>query len=85
VRVGDGSHGWPEHAPYDGTIVTAAAASVPPALLEQLKLGGRMVIPVQYDEHQELVLVTRMDEGEVVKRRILPVAFVPLVPTGDET
>jgi protein-L-isoaspartate(D-aspartate) O-methyltransferase len=83
VRVGDGSDGWPEHAPYDGIIVTAAAAQMPPALLEQLTPGGRMVIPIDYGEHQELVLVTRTDEGEVVRREILPVAFVPLVQAGD--
>jgi protein-L-isoaspartate(D-aspartate) O-methyltransferase len=83
VRVGDGADGWPEQAPYDGIIVTAAAAQIPPALLEQLKPGGRMVIPIDYDGHQELVLVTRTDEGEVVRRGILPVAFVPLVQADD--
>jgi protein-L-isoaspartate(D-aspartate) O-methyltransferase len=82
VRVGDGADGWPEHAPYDGIIVTAAAEQIPPALLEQLKPGGRMVIPIEYDEHQELALVSKTDGGEVVKRSILPVAFVPLVPAG---
>jgi protein-L-isoaspartate(D-aspartate) O-methyltransferase len=82
VRVGDGGDGWPEHAPYDGIIVTAAAERIPPALLEQLKPGCRMVIPIEHDEHQELALVSKTDGGEIAKRSILPVAFVPLVPAG---
>jgi protein-L-isoaspartate(D-aspartate) O-methyltransferase len=78
-RVGDGHAGWPEHAPYDGIIVTAAAEEVPAALVEQLKPGGRLVIPVgQPYVGQELLLITRDTQGEVHRRSVLPVAFVPL-------
>ncbi|MDP2783686.1 MAG: protein-L-isoaspartate(D-aspartate) O-methyltransferase [Sulfurimicrobium sp.] len=82
VRHGDGYHGWPEHAPFDGIIVTAAAPEIPPPLIEQLKLGGRLVIPVgQPYGRQELMLVEKNAAGEVSMRNVLPVAFVPL--TGD--
>lgn len=83
VRVGDGHLGWAEHAPYDAIIVTAAAPEIPPALLDQLKPGGRMVIPVglRYMT-QDLVLVTKDADGETHRRSILPVAFVPLVGSG---
>ncbi|MEN6587762.1 MAG: protein-L-isoaspartate(D-aspartate) O-methyltransferase [Sulfuricella sp.] len=82
VRQGDGSHGWPEHAPFDGIIVTAAAPEIPPALVEQLKPGGRLVIPVgQPHGRQELMLVEKNAAGEVSSHNVLPVAFVPL--TGD--
>jgi len=79
VKAGDGNAGWPEHAPYDGIIVTAAAAKVPEALLEQLRNGGRMVIPVDESGGQELVLIEKSAGGVITERRILPVAFVPLV------
>ncbi len=80
VHEGDGNAGWPDEAPYDGIVVTAAAADVPPALLEQLKPGGRMVLPLGDPfGHQELVLVTKDAAGEVTTRSVLPVAFVPLV------
>ncbi len=79
VRHGDGYFGWPEHAPFDAIVVTAAASHVPPPLLAQLKPGGRMIIPVgSYFLTQQLVLVTRQDDGTVVTRQLLPVAFVPL-------
>lgn len=79
-RVGDGHEGWPEFAPYDGIIVTAAATHIPPALLEQLKPGGRMVIPVGlHYMPQELLLVKKDQQGEVQVTSILGVSFVPLV------
>jgi len=82
VRHGDGYHGWPEHAPFDGIIVTAAAPEIPLPLIEQLKPGGRLVIPVgQPHGRQELMLVEKNAAGEVSMRNMLPVAFVPL--TGD--
>jgi protein-L-isoaspartate(D-aspartate) O-methyltransferase len=82
VRVGDGFAGWPEHGPYDGIIVTAAADEVPPPLLEQLKPGGRMIIPLRTRfGGQELVLIETDDRGSVRREDILPVMFVPL--TGD--
>jgi len=76
-KIGDGTFGWEEHAPYDAIIVTAAPASLPRQLEAQLKLGGRMVIPVG-STFQELYLLTREKEG-VKKKKLLPVRFVPLV------
>lgn len=77
--TGNGYLGWPEHAPYDGIIVTAAAPYIPPALVEQLKPGARMVIPVGMPMmHQELMLLTKDLHGDTDTRSILGVAFVPL-------
>ncbi len=82
VALKDGYHGWPEHAPFDAIVVTAAASHVPPPLLKQLRPGGRMVIPVgSRFMVQQLVLVNKSIDGEVSVRQILPVHFVPL--TGD--
>lgn len=79
VRLGDGYYGWPDHAPFDAIVVTAAASHVPPPLVRQLKPGGRMVIPVGSPfTVQELVLITKHSDGSLVTRQILPVAFVPL-------
>ncbi|MBI5005616.1 MAG: protein-L-isoaspartate(D-aspartate) O-methyltransferase [Nitrosomonadales bacterium] len=79
VKAGDGSLGWPEHAPYDGIIVTAAAEEIPQALLDQLKPGGRLVIPVggRFDV-QELLLISKDEAGVFHRRNIEPVRFVPL-------
>ena len=79
VRSGDGYAGWPEQAPFDGIIVTAAPETIPPALIRQLKPGGQLVIPVgpKYG-YQELLLVEVDDAGKVSKRSLLPVHFVPL-------
>lgn len=78
TRAGNGYDGWPEHAPYDGIIVTAAATHIPPPLIEQLKPGGRMVIPVGHPySYQELILVEKMDNGEIEQKYVLGVAFVP--------
>ena len=82
VRVGDGYFGWPEKAPFDGIIVTAAADHIPPPLVEQLKPGGRMVIPVGNPfQIQTLMLVTKGNKGprDLQVRSLMPVAFVPLV------
>jgi len=80
VRVGDGHAGWPEKAPFDAIVVTAASARVPAALVAQLKPGGRMAIPLgEPDDVQHLVLVTRHANGGYDERRVLPVRFVPLV------
>ena len=82
VRSGDGNRGWPEHAPFDGIIVTAGAEAIPPSLLQQLKPGGRLVIPVgEQAGHQELLVVEVDADGEVNERTVLPVRFVPL--TGE--
>ena len=80
TRTGNGYQGWLEHAPYDGIIVTAAAGYIPPALIEQLKPGGRLVIPVGVPYgNQELILVEKNPNGEIHTRDILGVAFVPMV------
>lgn len=79
LKCGDGYYGWPEYAPYDGIIVTAAAPYVPEPLVEQLKIGARLVIPVGKPYmHQELLLIEKTAEGQVQTRNILSVAFVPL-------
>jgi protein-L-isoaspartate(D-aspartate) O-methyltransferase len=79
LRTSDGSEGWAEHAPFDAIVVTAAALDVPPALLEQLKAGGQLVIPVGAPHgEQDLLLITKDEAGAVTRRTILPVAFVPL-------
>ena len=79
VRVGDGYAGWPEHAPFDAILVTAAPEEVPQPLIEQLAVGGRMVIPVggQY-EIQVLRVLTKTEEGAVQVSDVIPVRFVPL-------
>jgi len=79
VRLGDGYYGWPEHAPFDAIIVTAAASHVPPPLLQQLKPGARMIIPVgSRFSTQQLVLITRGENDAFITRQVLPVRFVPL-------
>lgn len=78
IRVANGYYGWPEHAPYDKIIVTAAPQLVPPPLLGQLKAGGRMVIPAGLPESQQLLLVEKDAEGRISMREILPVRFSTL-------
>jgi protein-L-isoaspartate(D-aspartate) O-methyltransferase len=81
TRIGDGYKGWPEKAPFDGIVVTAAAPRVPQALIDQLKPGGRMVIPVGGEgEMQYLKLLIKRADGGVDEKRVLPVRFVPLIP-----
>jgi protein-L-isoaspartate(D-aspartate) O-methyltransferase len=81
MKIGDGYAGWPEKAPYDGIVVTAAAPTIPRALVAQLKPGGRMVIPVGGDGFvQYLKLVTKRADGGYDEREVIPVRFVPLVP-----
>ncbi len=82
VRTGDGYYGWPEKAPFDCIVVTAAANHIPPPLVEQLKPGGRMVIPLGNPfQVQVLVLITKGTKGprDIQVHNIMPVAFVPLV------
>jgi len=79
TRIGDGYNGWPERAPFDAIIVTAAAPHVPPALVAQLKPGGRMVIPVGAEsEVQFLHVMVKRADGSISTQRSLPVRFVPL-------
>ncbi|HSA89442.1 MAG TPA: protein-L-isoaspartate(D-aspartate) O-methyltransferase [Burkholderiales bacterium] len=81
VKIGDGYAGWPEKAPFDGIVVTAAAPRVPQALVDQLRPGGRMVIPVGgTGDVQFLKLLTKRADGGVEEKKVLPVRFVPLVP-----
>jgi protein-L-isoaspartate(D-aspartate) O-methyltransferase len=78
-RIGNGYEGWPEHAPYDGIIVTAAATHIPQPLIEQLKPGGRLIIPVGLPySHQDLMLLEKNYAGEIHSQNVLGVAFVPL-------
>ena len=79
MKRGDGYLGWPEHAPFDAIIVTAGADHVPPPLVEQLKPGGRMVIPVdEMPGRQSLLLLEKGADGEITQRHVTPVVFVPL-------
>ena len=81
--IADGHEGWAEHAPYDGIIVTAAAVEIPQALVDQLRPGGRLVIPVGHPYgDQELILLEKNERGETTQHNILAVAFVPLVRVG---
>lgn len=77
TKIGDGYAGWPEHAPFDAIIVTAAPEHVPPPLIEQLKPGGRLVIPVGGLD-QDLMVIEKKDDGTTTSTDIIPVRFVPL-------
>jgi len=78
VKWGDGYQGWPDEAPFDAVIVTAAPPEVPPKLFEQLKVGGRLVIPVG-SIWQELWVITKLQGGIMDKESVIPVRFVPMV------
>ncbi|TAI48838.1 protein-L-isoaspartate(D-aspartate) O-methyltransferase [Flagellimonas allohymeniacidonis] len=83
VRQGDGYHGWPEKAPFDAIMVTAGAEAIPQPLLDQLKVGGRMIIPVgPHNAVRQLVLVTKKKD-KIIKKNVMPVRFVPF--TRDKT
>lgn len=79
VRHGDGYQGWPEHAPFDRIILTAAPPEMPQALLDQLKPGGRIVAPIG-GRDQELLVYEKLADGSIRKRSVIPVMFVPMVP-----
>ncbi len=80
VKAGDGFAGWEEHAPFDAILVTAAPTYIPPPLIEQLKPGGRMVIPVGFQgEVQHLLLIEKQEDGSLIKQNVLPVYFVPFI------
>lgn len=79
IRVGDGSRGWAEHAPFDKILVTAAARETPRPLIDQLKPGGRIVLPLgPKDEVQQLSVVTRQPDGDIESRQVMPVRFTQL-------
>jgi protein-L-isoaspartate(D-aspartate) O-methyltransferase len=85
AKEGDGYLGWPEHAPYDGIIVTCAAGHLPPPLWEQLKPGGRIVIPIGgVYEVQRLVVATKQEDGSRTTRTVMPVRFVRLTRSAEE-
>jgi protein-L-isoaspartate(D-aspartate) O-methyltransferase len=75
VRIGDGTRGWAEHAPFDKILVTAAAAVPPKALLDQLAPGGRMVLPVGPEGIQQLTVIDKADDGRIRTRSVIPVRF----------
>lgn len=79
IREGDGTLGWPEHAPYERIIVTAGTSKIPPLLIEQLKVGGRMVIPLGQRFHQELTVVEKVSLNEIREEQVCGCVFVPLV------
>ncbi|MXY51055.1 MAG: protein-L-isoaspartate(D-aspartate) O-methyltransferase [Gammaproteobacteria bacterium] len=81
VKVGDGWYGWPEAAPFDAIMVTAVGEDVPEKLVQQLRAGGRLVLPIGNDFDQNLAVVEKAEDGEITMRHVLPVRFVPL--TGD--
>jgi protein-L-isoaspartate(D-aspartate) O-methyltransferase len=83
TRIGDGYGGWPDHAPYDGILVTAAPNHVPAALVAQLKPGGRLVIPVG-ELLQDLMVIAKASDGTTTSTRIIPVRFVPLTRGGKQ-
>lgn len=80
VRIGDGYQGWPEEAPFDGIIITAAPPRLPEPLIAQLKVGGRIVVPVGVTQ-QDLNVYTKQSDGSVDKETVIPVRFVPM--TGE--
>jgi len=77
VKVGDGYLGWPEYAPFDAIVVTAGAEAVPPPLLEQLKEGGKMVIPVGLPNRTQTLKVIQKKNGKAITKNLMPVIFVP--------
>ena len=80
VKAADGYFGWEEKAPFDAIIITAAAGFVPPPLIEQLKPGGRMILPLGSPFGvQTLVLITKDDKGKVRSKSLMPVRFVPML------
>jgi protein-L-isoaspartate(D-aspartate) O-methyltransferase len=78
IRIGDGTRGWPEHAPFDKIVVAAGSELIPPMLLQQLKPGGRMVLPTGTAEAQELMVVTKDAAGKTSTRGVMPVRFAML-------
>ena len=78
VKCGDGYKGWKEHAPFDRIIVTAAPNDIPPLLINQLKVGGKLVLPVG-TRYQKLKVITKMQDGEIGEKNIISVRFVPMV------
>ncbi|MFN2309416.1 MAG: protein-L-isoaspartate(D-aspartate) O-methyltransferase [Gammaproteobacteria bacterium] len=78
TRTGDGYQGWPEAAPFDAIIITAATGVVPPPVVEQLRPGGRLIVPLDVGFDQQLMLYQKDADGHLEQRNVLPVAFVPM-------
>lgn len=85
IGARNGSRGWPEKAPFDGIVVTAAASKTPPSLLDQLSPGGRLIIPVGYPHSQNLIRIELEPDGTISRKTLLPVRFVPLVCEDEES
>jgi protein-L-isoaspartate(D-aspartate) O-methyltransferase len=83
VRTGDGFEGWPEEAPFDGIVVTAAPVDLPETLVTQLARGGRLVAPVGAPDRQELIFVEKDRTGSVRRKVVFPVSFVPMLPSSN--
>ena len=84
VRIGDGYKGWPEHAPFDAILVTAAPEKIPEPLIEQLRPGGRLVVPVgSTSSNQQLTVLEKRSDGSTTTRVVLPVRFVPLTRSAE--
>lgn len=83
LKFGDGYKGWPEHAPFDGIVVTAAPDHVPQSLVDQLRIGGRMVIPVG-EVNQELLVIIKQPDGGIKKESRIPVRFVPMLGEAEK-
>ena len=79
LKTGDGTLGWPEHAPYDRIVVTAGAPEIPPTLFDQLAPGGVLVIPVGDRDIQTLEVMVKQDDGKALSKRLIECAFVPLL------
>ena len=77
-RIGDGSHGWVEQAPYDRIMVSAAPELIPPLLIDQLKPGGRMVVPAGMADAQQLMVIDKDETERLKTREVMPVRFSPL-------
>ena len=85
VKAGDGWFGWPDEAPFDSIIITAVTPKLPPQLVEQLRVGGSMVLPIGGTyTYQELVILKKLDDGETEQRVLLPVRFVPMTGEASE-
>lgn len=78
-KIGDGAQGWPEHAPFDRILVTAAPGLLPAALIQQLRPGGRMVVPAGLPDDQQLLVVDKDADGRIETREVLRVVFAPLI------
>ena len=85
IKVGDGHQGWPEQSPFDSIIVTAAGVDIPTPLISQLKVGGKMILPLKRNNYEQtLVLVTKIDvDDNIIQKELLPVMFVPMTSNNN--